>query len=234
MDKNNQTAKHSHAGHRQRMKQRFMATGFEGMADHEVLEYLLFYVLKQGDTNEVAHRLVETFGSLNGVIEADYNSLLEVKGIKENAACYLKSFLPLFRRYKKSMRDREKFEIDDCCEFLFGYYLGLKNEKVMAVLLDSSCKIINVETVCEGDICSASFNLRRLVELVVKNKASAMIIAHNHPGGLAIPSREDIDATISIKNSLAAIGVALLDHIVYIEDDYVSMSSTASFTRLFK
>ena len=201
-----------HTGHRQRMKERFMVSGFDGMADHEVLEYMLFYVFKQGDTNPVAHRLIDAFGSLNGVLEAEYDDLIKVDGIKENAAMYLKAMLPLFKRYRVSLGKRNLMNNSkNCGDFLLAHYTGQKSEKVVAVLLDTRCKIINIETVCDGEISSASFNLRRLVEVVVKNNAAALIIAHNHPGGIALPSKDDVNATISIKNALSATGEHFLN-----------------------
>ncbi len=224
-----------HEGHRQRMKQRFRNSGFDGMSDHEVLEYMLFYVFKQGNTNEIAHRLIKTFGSLAGVLEADYESLIQVSGIKENAASYIKSILPLFTRYHASVKAKKDMtDGDQCGEFFMSYYYGLKTEKVMVMLLDTACKMITAETVCEGDLDSATFNLRRLVEIVVRNKAAAIVLAHNHPGGIALPSKEDVDATIGIRNALAAMGIMLLDHVILTEDDYVSMGKSASFKQMFK
>lgn len=224
-----------HDGHRNRMRERFGQTGFDGMNDHEILEMLFYYSVPRKDTNPLAHSLIDNFGSLSGVFDASEDQLLMVDGITKNSATLLKMIVPLFHRYnKESVEGKRLKNSSDSGKFLCKYYSGISNERVMAVCIDASCKILAFRQISEGDACSCLMNCRRIVELVLKHpKTTAIIIAHNHPGGLALPSRDDIDTTNELIKTMRGMNISVVDHIIVAGDDYVSMASSANFAGLF-
>ena len=225
-----------HSGHRDRMRQRFIETGLDSFNDHEVLELILFYCIPRKDTNELAHKLINHFGSLSAVFNASVEQLTVVDGISSAAAVFITMIAPICRRYNRDFQKIEKLKDPaDCGEYFVKYYKDMKVEQVTVLCLDSACRILGLEKVCEGDANTVMLNFRKLVEKVLRfPNCNACIIAHNHPNGIALPSRDDIDATAELKQTLAAMGITLVDHIIVEQDDYVSMASSSGFKNIFR
>lgn len=224
-----------HDGHRLRVKQRFLAEGLEHFEPHQVLEMLLFYVIPRKDTNELAHQLIRTFGSLSQVLEAPYEELARVKGMSANAAVLVSFCGQLLQSYYK-----DKFSAgailhttEETGHFLLPYFLGRRNEAVVLICLDNRCKVLNCTVIFEGSVNSTEINVRLVLQHALMHNATAVILAHNHPSGHALPSKEDIDTTIAMAKALTVADIRLLDHIIVAEDDYVSMRDTASLKPIF-
>lgn len=232
----NKKKKNPHDGHRDRMRERFSKTGFNGMQEHEILELLLYYSVPRRDTNPLAHDLIDCFQTLSGVLEASEEQLLSVKGVTMNTATLLKMMIPLFHEYSKSSNNATRLKDSDATsKFLRKYYTGVMNERVMVICIDSSGKVLSFETVCEGDCCSCLLNVRRLIEIALKNPLTAgVILAHNHPNGVALPSREDIDSTVELIKMLANVNVKLVDHFIIAGDEFTSMATSVNFKSIFK
>lgn len=215
-----------HDGHRQRLKERFLKTGLDGFTDVQVLELLLFYCIPRQDTNELAHRLLEQFGSLSRTMEADVEQLKKVDGIGDNAATFLK-LIPAAGRYYGMDRVRCKEQplhtLEACGEYLEPYFLGRTNEMVYLLCLDAKGEVLSCRQVGEGGINSASVSIRSIVEQALSVKASTVVLAHNHPSGIALPSNEDIMTTRRVAAALDAVDVVLADHLVMVDYDYTSM-----------
>ena len=113
--------------------------------------------------------------------------------------------------------------IEKCGDFLVNYFHSRKNETVILLCLDAKCKKIVCKVLGEGSVNSASISVRRVVEIALGVKATFVVLAHNHPSGVAVPSAEDVQTTKLIARSLNAVGITLTDHIVVADDDYVSM-----------
>ena len=214
-----------HDGHRQRLKARFLEQGLDGFTDVQVLELLLFYAIPRRDTNPIAHELLEKFGSLRQVLEAPVQRLTEVEYITENAAALLKLAPAMLRYYQvdKVKEEMPLVTIQACGDYLKHFFLGRKNETVFLLCLDAKCKVLACREVGEGSVNSANVPIRRVVEIALAEGASTVILAHNHPSGIAIPSGEDIATTRRLYAALSTVDVILADHIVVADDDYVSM-----------
>lgn len=221
-----------HDGHRQRLKERFLKEGLDGFTDVQVLELLLFYCIPRQDTNELAHRLLDQFGSLSQVMEADVEKLKKVSGIGDNAATFLK-LIPAAGRYygvdRGKCKEQPLLSVEDCGTYLQPYFLGRTNEMVYLLCLDAKCKVLCCRQVGEGSINSASVSIRSIVEQALSAKASTVVLAHNHPSGIALPSNEDIMTTRRVAAALDAVEVVLADHLVMVDDDYTSMVQSGYF-----
>ena len=214
-----------HKGHRERLKQRFLEEGLDGFTDIQVLELLLFYVIPRRDTNPVAHALLDRFGSLTQVLEAPVEELKKVEGIGQETAVFL-NLIPSAGRYylvDKTMQSRVLKTIDQCGAYLLPFFFGRKVETVFLLCLDAKCKVLCCKEVGEGSVNSAGISVRKIVETALGANATAVVLAHNHPSGIAVPSHEDIQTTHRIAAALRAVDVHLVDHIVVADDDYVSM-----------
>ena len=214
-----------HEGHRQRLKERFRSEGLDSFTDVQVLELALFYCIPRKDTNPIAHALLEHFGSLSQVLEASVEELQKVNGISENAAVYLSMLTQIGRYYLVDRSQREVIlpTIDKCGAYLVPYFFGRPTETVFLLCLDAKCKVLCCREVGQGSVNSAGISVRKIVETALGANATTVVMAHNHPSGLALPSPEDIQTTRRVAAALQAVEVNLADHIVVADGDYVSM-----------
>ncbi len=213
-----------HDGHRQRVYDRFRKEGLDSFSPHNVLEMLLFYSIPRADTNEIAHRLIERFGSLAAVFDAPESELTKVTGVGERSAVLIKMIPQLARYY---MTDKTSDVIisssTQAGEYLLPRYVGRTVETVMVVCLDNKSKVINTTIVHEGNINVSEVSIQAIASVALQSKASAIILAHNHPDGVALPSNDDIATTKVICRTLAALNVRVVDHIIVGDNDFVSM-----------
>lgn len=228
-------AEHLHANHRQRLKNRFLQGGLDDFEPHNALELILFFGIPQRDTNELAHRLIDKFGSFNRVLDAPYEELVKVKGMGDNSACLIKLMTPVFRYYMKNSEfDTVNLDTPDKVgEYLTGCFAGFTEEHVSLLSLDDMCNVLSMDFVSTGDVSSANLRFRTIIETVIKTKAASVILCHNHPGGVAIPSDQDVESTKRVKDLLKNVGVCLLDHFIIGQDDFVSMAQSPKYQYLF-
>lgn len=214
-----------HGGHRDRLKKRFLEQGLDGFTDIQALELLLFYSIPRQDTNPIAHKLLAHFGSLSQVLEAPAEELMKIGGIKEHSAVLLNLINQMGRFYlvDKAKRERVLPTIEYCARYLQPYFYGRMTETVFLLCLDAKCKALCCKEVGEGSVNAAGISVRRIVETALREGASTVVLAHNHPSGIALPSPEDIQTTRRVAAALHSVEIALADHIVVADDDYVSM-----------
>ena len=220
-----------HTGHRQRLKQQFIENGLDGFTDIQVLELLLFYSIPRIDTNPIAHSLLERFGGLDRVLEAPPTELMEVEGIGENAATFL-SLITVASRYyqiKRSENVKILTSVADCGNYLLPHFHGRTNETVFLLCLDAKCKVLCCKELGEGSVNSASVPIRRIVETALLSKAVSVVLAHNHPSGVALPSPEDVVSTRRTAAALAAVEITLVDHIIVADDDFVTLGQSGMY-----
>lgn len=217
-----------HEGHRARVKKRFLEEGLDHFSDIQALELLLFYAIPRADTNPIAHRLLEHFGSLSQVLEANPEELKKISGVGENGALLL-NLIPQMGRFY--MTDRASAPgvlttLEQCAQYLMPRFFGRKLETVFLLCLDAKCKVLCCREVGEGGTNSTGISIRRVVETALGVNASSVVLAHNHPSGVALPSPEDIQTTRRVAMALQAVEIVLVDHIIVADDDYVSIAQS--------
>lgn len=220
--------KHLHSGHRQRVKDEFRARGLKGWPDHRVLELLLFYAIPQGDVNGLAHDLIDRFGSLAGVLDASEDELRKVPGVGEHTSLLLQLIPAVGARYREQRSDLGELVQTprEAAALLEPYFFGARNEMVYILCLDGKCKLLGIRKVSEGSIYASDINIRRIVEEAMGLRAAAIYLAHNHVNNLAFPSAEDWQATDVIRAALAPVGLNLIDHLVFVDGDAVSLNQS--------
>ena len=220
-----------HDGHRQRLKNRFRQEGLDGFDEVNVLELLLFYAIPQKDTNPIAHRLLDRFGSLAHVLEATPEELEKVPGIGDNAATLVTLTTALARYYmvNRTARSMVLASTEQCGDYLLPYFIGRRNETVFILCLDAKCKVLGCKEVGEGSVNSASVPIRRIVEMALGMNATTVVLAHNHPSGLALPSGDDVQTTRRLAAALDGVDITLADHIIVADDDYVSLAQSGLY-----
>ena len=214
-----------HSGHRQRLKDRFRREGLDNFDELYVLELLLFYCIPQKDTNPLAHRLLDHFGSLAAVLDATAEELEKVDGIGKNVSTFLSLITQVGRYYQVKRAEPGEIlcTIEQCGNYLVPYFFGRERETVFMLCLDAKCKVLCCKKIGEGSVNSANVPIRRVVELALGANATTVVLAHNHPSGLAIPSADDVQTTHRVAAALEAVEITLADHIVVSRDDYVSI-----------
>lgn len=230
-----QKQKHSHYGHRQRMKDKIKQGLYETFKPHEVLEYLLTYTIPQKNTNDTAHLLLETFGSLSDVMDATYQDLLNVKGIGSETALFLTTLPKICASYQASKLDEKTHLtcVADCLKYFRSYRHIGKTEVMKIACVSAGNKLMRVFEVNNDSANSVNFEIRNLVEKILPTKTTGIIILHNHPDGSCTPSKADIEATKQIATACYALGITLLDHIIYNEKSHFSFGNTNLLNEIF-
>ncbi|MBP3389041.1 MAG: RadC family protein [Clostridia bacterium] len=225
-----------HEGHRARLRARFEETGLAGFQPHEILEMLLFYAIPRRDTNELAHRLMDTFGSLHHVLEAPQPELVRVEGMTENAATLLRFSSALLSEYYE-----DKYAVgtilnttEDLTRLLLPRYMGIQNETVYLVCMDAKRMLLNCSPVCYGSVGMANISPRLILQRALLFNATIVVLAHNHPSGLAVPSQADLATTVELVKLLSAAEITLWDHLVFGGDDCVSMRDTPTIKNVLR
>ena len=218
-----------HDGHRERMRKRFNETGsFDGFSEHEIIEMLLFYTHPRRNTNEIAHELINRFGSIAGIIEAEYDDLIQVKYITDGAATLFKmipKFLPI---YYNSKNNGMIYDNSQKLITLFEpYFVGLAHEEFRAAYFDNKLALIKNIALDSGDPSGSPVNIRKLVEIALRENASTVAIAHNHPKTSSKPSTADINTTREIIDVLRPMKIDFLDHVIIGEDSTISFRDKA-------
>ena len=225
-----------HDGHRDRMRQEILSKGIdEKTPPHKVLEFLLFYSISRKDTNELAHNLLNRFGSLSAVLDAPIESLMSVDGIGERSAMLIKSIMPIARIYlNQKSDDKVGFSgLDEIGEFALRHYAGITDERAGIVSLDGRGKLLGFDFVAKGDISSVGLSFRDVINCLLSHDAAAAVLVHNHPSGIALPSLRDELLTDSLASTLKNIGIYLIDHIIIGAGDFVSMAQSKDYSHIF-
>ena len=215
-----------HAGHRARIRERFRQEGLTGFSEHEVLELLLTYAIPQRDVNPLAHELVALFGSLAGVLEADEEELLRVSGVGANAASLITMIPPLLAYYQmNAMGTRPVINnLADARAYCGALFMGAHRERVYMICIDQSGRVLHPALLHEGTLDEVTLYPREIVQTALRHNAYGVILAHNHPGGIAAPSRADYETTQNIVAALAIVQVRVVDHIILAGDSSYSMT----------
>ncbi len=224
--------KHSHWGHRERLREKMIKNGLESLADHEALEILLGYCIAMKDLNETAHDLINKFGSIKAVFDAPYEELLKVKGIGSVAASYIK-FIPEMTKFYYTLGNRNTKTIYDSCAKIGALFLpkfiGENVECVYGAAFDNLGRLLKCEKIAKGIVNLSQVTIKQIVDFTIRSNAASIALAHNHPSGIALPSANDYDSSKTIASILDSIGVALIDHIIVTDDDYVSLRESGVF-----
>lgn len=224
-----------HDGHREKVRARFLTAGLDAFADHEALELLLYYAIPRRDTNPIAHSLMERYGSLSAVLEAPVEDLRKVEGVGESAAILLRLVPQLSRRARLAdVQETVLNSTERAGTYLLELFSGLSREVLYQLCLDQKGKLMACKRLSEGSANSTDLNIRLLVENAILTSASAVILSHNHPSGIALPSRDDINTTEQARTALETIGVKLADHIIVADGDFVSMADSGFFEGVWR
>ena len=217
-----------HAGHRERLKKRFLKEGLDHFESHNALELLLFFTNPRGDVNELAHELIREFGSFSGVFDADYSRLVKVKGVGDHTATLIK-LIPEIGRYYLNDRSSTGTIFNttaDVGEFVKAKFFGRKEEAVLIIGLDNKLKVLKWEMLGAGSSTSVDISVKKIADFALKVGATRVAVAHNHPSGTALPSAQDRSTTATLQRALNLLNIQLIEHIILCDNDYISFKES--------
>jgi len=226
MDKDKKQAKtHSNHGHRERLRKRYIDHGLDALSDHEVIELLLFYSLRQGDTKDLAKSIIEKIGGLHDVFEAHPHEIMQRTGLSEVTAALLSLPTELFKRYNRTKAERKNFRNSaELGEYAQSLFIGELQECVYLICFDNKMRLIRTECVARGTADRAEIYPREVIRTAVRYNTSFVALAHNHPSGDAQISQSDIAATSKLKQIMEDIDIDVVDHIIVAGNDFVSFA----------
>ncbi len=216
-----------HTGHRERMRKRFMKEGnLDNFNYHEILEMILYFTVKRSDTNALAHKMINSFGSFHNLLNASVEDIMDICNVSESTA-FAVSILPhIAKRYKDS-QGQEGITLttkNQVVEYLKSMVSGKSVEEFYLICLDGNYKVIASAKLAEGTKAAMEVRIEHILGMLIKYKVSFALIAHNHPGNTCVPSNNDIAATDKIIQALDIINVVLLDHIIICANDSYSFA----------
>lgn len=205
-----------HDGHRERQKNRLLNVGSKAFFDHELLEMLLFFSIPRINTNVIAHRLLDRFGSLAGVFAAGKEDLLSVEGIGENSLTLILLVKDVMHRTsQKPPKKRKKMNnLTNISAFVTELFENEKKEKIYLIALDNSSNIIDSVCISEDGASFSDTTTNKIIRSAISLNAASVILAHNHPDGIAIPSTRDLEMNQKIYAGLRMVEITLIDHFI--------------------
>ncbi len=224
MDDNNQ--KHHYTGHRQRLRERFLKSGFAGMAEHEVVEILLTLALPRKDVKKPAKDLLAHFGNLQGILDAPADELRTVHGIGEVAPTAFRIIREAANLYLQQRTEKGNcLAADESMTAFWRSRLGgLKHEVFEVAYLDSGYRLLKdgVDRLEEGTIDRATVYPRMVMEAALKKRSAALVFAHNHPNGDVKPSDQDKILTRALILAAETLQIKVHDHLIVSSDEVFS------------
>ena len=213
-------------GHRQRLRERFEKNGSSAFAEHELLELLLTYSIPVKDVKPAAKELLNRFGSLPEVLDADINELKNSEGVGTVSAILIRLIKELNIEYHAhTFKNKVILSApNEVYEFIKSKLAGERDEKFMVIYLNTKNKIIEFEISAEGTVNQATVYPRKIIRKALENNAAGLILAHNHPSGEPSPSKDDISLTNSLKATCDTMNIRLLDHIIVGKLGYFSFN----------
>ena len=215
-----------HGGHRDRLRERFIRDGLDGFEEHNILEMLLFYPIPQKDTNELAHALLDRFGSLESVFNATPEELMQIDGVGEHTARFLSMFSKTIDAYITDRRQNEMISgIENITDFAIKKLAYLPTECLLMLFIDNKQFMISWHVLQEGCISPQMIDNRSIARMVMGTNTMYVMMARNNPKGKAKLGKKDNGIALMVSEALRSIGVVLFD--------YVAVGHDRSFCSMF-
>lgn len=215
-----------HSGHRQRVIDKYVNCGLKAFAEHEVLEMILYFSIPQADTNPLAHRLIDVFGSLENVLKASTDELMLVEGVGRRTATLITLFRSVDMYKDTVLKDNKPFfrQIYDIGKYCKNYFKSHIDESVVLLCMDNELNLKKFEVISNGTFNETAMYLGKIAQIALNSRAPLVFIAHNHPGGSLDPSPQDVHFTQKLYNLLDGMKITLCDHFICNKYHFISMA----------
>lgn len=220
-----------HEGHRERLREKYLKNGIDSFEDHEILELLLFYSIPRKNTNELAHALIDKYGSLKAVLEADPYDIQNETGVGKQSTVLLSLILNVAKKYLKDNKTKKQSILSSkqAGQYCADLFVGENLEKVFLICLNKQYRVIHTELISEGSTSQAVIFSDKAAKAALRHNARYVVVTHNHPGGSKKPSKADIETTKKLNLTFEALGIQMIDHIIVGENGYYSFMLDKEF-----
>jgi DNA repair protein RadC len=227
---------HKGAGHRERLRNRFLSSGLSGFHDYEVIELLLTLATPRKDCKSTAKAALRQFKTLQGVFEASPKALCEVEGIGPNNLIGIKLIKAVANRFleRKLIKKDPLNNSKDLFDYLYHSIRDKNRECFKALFLDAKNKVIAVETLFKGTLTASAVYPREVILAALRHHAAALIFAHNHPSGDPKPSPDDVSLTRQLICACRVMGITVHDHLIIGDDTYFSFADQGYIARMVR
>jgi len=225
---------HKGAGHRLRLRQKFLTSGLDGFHDYEVIELLLTLGTPRKNCKDAAKAALKQFKTLQGVLEATPEDLDRVDGIGPKNLIGIKLIEAVTERYLSRKLER-KNPLNNSRELFDYLYYSMRDkqrERFKVILLDAKNRVIVSKTLFKGTLTASSVYPREIVRTALNHQAAAVIFAHNHPSGDPKPSKEDFAITRQLIFACRVMGITVHEHIVIGNNQYFSFADQGHIARI--
>ncbi len=211
-------------GHRERLRKKFMRAGINAFNDYEIIELLLTFTIARKNVKPIAKALIDKFGGIRGIFDADLNELVATDGIGKYTAVFIKFVKESASVYLKEQIKKKNIlsSVKDVLNYCNYALSGAKKEKFQVIYLSSRNEIIDDEILYEGTVDQSAVYPRELVKNALKHNATALIFVHNHPSGDPTPSDADRKLTENLRKAVTSINISVHDHIIIGSKGYSS------------
>lgn len=224
-----------HANHRKRLDSKIEKYGFDSLNEYEQLEYILYVVRPRIDTNEIAHLLIDEFGSLSAVLSTSAKKLQKVEGVGYRTASFISQLNVVSGIVLRSHEERKKVNFSNQSEmigYIQTFYIGKKHEVVYIFILDRNNNLIKIQKISDGNNRQTEVYVNKIMMSAMENHAASIVIAHNHPSGNSTPSPEDVSTAHYLREVLGTVGINLLDNVIVSDNNYYSFKEDKYFEKL--
>jgi len=220
------SGKEASAGHRQRLREKFIKSGLSGFHDYEIVELLLTLASPRKDCKPQAKEAIKRFKSLRGVLSAPPEELQRIEGIGPHNALGIKLVSEVAQEFlKQKVVDKPAYKsAREIFDYLYHSMRDLKKEVFKVIYLDSQNQIIDIADIAKGTVDRGAVSAREVMESAIKHSAVSLILVHNHPSGKPEPSQSDEQITRDLVFAGGVMQIRVLDHIVIGENKYYSFA----------
>jgi len=225
-----------HAGHRQRLKERYRTGGLTALEEHEQLELLLFYAIPRCDTNATAHRLLNVFGSIPAILDAPMAEIERVSGVGKGAGTFFRFLRELYAVYQTKDQDPNPIikKPVDAAKVLMGLYQDWHTEMVTVLLMNNQNRMIHAGFLNADQPNWVNVDIRAIVQMAFHYGTDKVILGHNHPSGDVRPSQADIQNSLAMEHNLSRVGITMMDHIILYDREFYSLAEHGVISGLNK
>lgn len=195
-------------------REKIASQGVDKLTDTELIAVLLRTGYKGVDVMQLAQNLIDNHHDLHGLVYCDYQSLIKQKGLGRAKAAEMAAVFEIARRIAKPKNHQTISSSEDAADFLLKLLRSERREKFLVISLNSKNQLLSLDTVFTGTLNSTIVHPREIFQYALRHAAAGIIVAHNHPSGDPTPSKEDISATITLKEAGQIMGIPLLDHLI--------------------
>ena len=222
-------------GHRERLRETYIKAGIEPMHDRNIIELLLTYAIPRKDVKPIAYNLMNRFNSLENIFSASITELEQVDGMGRISASLISLVTDINKKIalNRNAPVKKITSASEAALYFENCLLQERHEQLMVLSLNNANEIINCHVVSKGSVNCSEASSRAILELIMQDSASSVIVAHNHPKGKNSPSAADVNFTVTVLGMLRQINVRIIDHIIVGTNGAFSMRSSPAFELYF-